>query len=83
MVVVRIWWDDYVKWFSQGLAPKDSLNDDFSYFYLPKEIEVGESLGSGVMELGSNPDLPIRTVCSCAGYLSLGFFICKTGIFPS
>lgn len=46
-----------------SIAHKNSLNGSLSYFYLPKEIEVGEGIDSRVMELGSSPILPVRAGC--------------------
>lgn len=68
-----------------SIAHKNSLNGSLSYFYLPKEIEVGEGIDSRVMELGSSPILPVRAVCFWVGYLGFGFSICKRRIqiFPS
>lgn len=39
------------------------LNGSISYFYLPKEIEVGEGIGSQTIELGSTP-LSLWEMCA-------------------
>lgn len=52
------------------LAHKNSLNGGTSYFYLLKEIEVRDGMGTKSIPLS----------CSWAGYLRFSFFIYKMGI---